>query len=107
MMTSNTYFKVAQWKQLDLECLNPFCWGWKKTESSMEPTKTDLDPAPEWLLKVIRCNCKSTSLRQCSSKSCSCQRNGLHCVDACGDCHGEGCGNSEPPPVDSDDENEQ
>jgi len=77
----------------------------------IEPIKTDLKAAPEWLLKVIRCNCKSTSSKQCMTKVCSCQQNGLKCVHACGDCHGEGCGTSEEPPLlltDSEDnENEQ
>ena len=65
-----------------------------------------MEAAPEWLLKVVRCNCKTTSQKQCSTKICSCRRNGLHCVPACGQCHGEGCGNAPEPPPDSDDENE-
>ena len=27
---------------------------------------------------------------------CSCRKNALHCVAACGDCHGDSCQNAEP-----------
>lgn len=92
---------------MNLRCLNPTEWGWRVVENSMEPIKTDLEAAPEWLLKVIRCNCKTTSRRPCSSQLCSCRRNGLSCVAACGGCHGESCENAEAPPPDTDDEIEE
>ena len=44
--------------------------------------------APDDLLQVIRCNCKLTSRNPCGSNLCSCRRNGLKCVPACGDCRG-------------------
>ncbi len=82
-------------------------WGCKRSQTSIEPIKADLKAAPEWLLKVISCNCKSTSRKQYMTKACSCQQKGLQCVAAWGDCHGEGCGNSELPQSVTDDENEQ
>eukprot|EP00795_Rhopilema_esculentum_P008019 gene8019-13929_t len=57
----------------------------------MTPIKTDLDPAPEWLLQVVRCRCKTNTKHPCGTLSCSCQKNGLTCVTACGSCHGEDC----------------
>ena len=35
----------------------PVAWGWKISESGLTPIQTDLLPAPEDLLKVIRCGC--------------------------------------------------
>ena len=29
-------------------------WGWKDENGNMTPIKTDAEPAPEWLLKVVR-----------------------------------------------------
>ena len=89
------FIKVAQCKHLDLRCLAPTEWGWGVQNDLMEPIKADLEPAPEWLLNVIRCNCKQTTRKPCGSRLCSCRKNGLHCVPACGGCHGEGCKNAE------------
>ena len=43
-------------------------------------------PAPDDLLKVIRCKCKSTSCNQCGTNLCSCRKNELSCVSACEEC---------------------
>ena len=56
----------------------------------LEPRQTDLPPAPEDLLKVIRCNCK----KDCSSMRCTCRKHGLECSMACGHCKGLSCSNS-------------
>ena len=55
---------------------------------------TDLEAAPENLLKFVRCKCKLTSRNPCGTNLCSCHKNGLKCVAACGDCRGEGCNNA-------------
>ena len=48
---------------------------------------TDEAPAPDELLKVIRCKCQTTSKHPCGvSTKCSCRLNGLNCVAACGNC---------------------
>lgn len=54
------------------------------------PVKSSLPPAPERLLKVIRCGCKTN----CDTKRCTCRRNGLQCTVACSDCKGISCSNS-------------
>ena len=46
-----------------------------------------IEPAPQELLKMIRCNCTT----DCSSARCSCQKHGLPCTQACGQCRGSGC----------------
>ncbi|XP_076444211.1 uncharacterized protein LOC143282453 [Babylonia areolata] len=70
--------------------LAPEFWGWHLSSGQLEPRQTDLPPAPEDLLKVIRCNCKT----DCSSKRCTCRKHGLGCSVACGRCKGLGCSNS-------------
>ena len=59
------------------------------------PIMTDLNAAPERLLKFVRCKCRLTSKNPCESNACSGRKNGLKCVTACGDCQGENCKNSE------------
>ena len=50
-------------------------------------------PAPDELLKVMRCNCQATSKNLCSERQCSCRSNRLKCVAACGGCPGTECQN--------------
>ena len=59
------------------------------------PIMTDLDPAPDNMLKFIQCKYKVSSRNPCGTNVCSCHKNGLKCVPACGDCRGETCNNSE------------
>ena len=55
---------------------------------------TDLEPVPKELLNFVHCNCKRTFRNTCATNLCSCRKNGLTCVAACGDCWGESCNNS-------------
>ena len=87
------YLQIQQWKTP--ECaMYPLDWDWKVENGRMTPITTDKEIAPEELLLVIRCNCKLSSRNPCGSNQCSCQRNGIQCVPACGDCRGMGCNNS-------------
>ena len=47
----------------------------------------------EMLLYYYYYSCKTSSRNQCGTSSCSCRKNGLACVTACGGCHGVGCNN--------------
>ena len=87
--------QVAQWKHLDLNCVNVLEWGWKMGEEIIEPIKTDEEPAPEEMIAYVRCKCDPTLQKTCNSRSCSCFKYGLKCVDACKKCHGVSCNNSE------------
>ena len=49
-------------------------------------------PRLDSILKVNRCKCKTVTDAACA-KRCSCQKNKLFCVIACGQCQGEGCSN--------------
>ncbi|XP_047144452.1 uncharacterized protein LOC124817998 [Hydra vulgaris] len=73
--------------------LKPTEWGWKSTDGHLEPIPTDKEIAPPNLLKVIRCNCRSSSKNQCQTKTCICRKNGMKCMAACGGCHGMECSN--------------
>ena len=85
--------QVCQWKYLDQHIILADEWGWSFRNGTMVPIKTDIDPAPEWLLNFVRCKCKNTSKNPCSTRTCSCRKNGLSCVQTCSGCHGESCNN--------------
>ena len=80
------HLQVAQWKHLDLTCLNPLDWGQTLQNNYVAPVKTDLLAAPDWLLQVVRCKCKTTTKPACSTLIYSCRKNGFTCVAACGNC---------------------
>ena len=50
-----------------------------------------LEPAPEYLLNTIFCNCKSG----CGSR-CGCRKAGLQCSLVYGQCNGQACVNAQP-----------
>jgi len=87
--------QIVDWKSLSTQQLNPTNWGWQVQSGTLVPITTDQKPAPDDLLKVIRCSCKTTSQNTCGTNLCSCRRNGLFCVSACSNCHGTDCNNVE------------
>ena len=89
------HLQVIEWKTLMNVQLDPIDWGWRLSNGSYEPIMTDLNPAPDNILRFIRCNCKSLKKSPCSTNVCSCRKQGLVCVSACGDCHGVNCQNCE------------
>ncbi|KAK6191116.1 hypothetical protein SNE40_002860 [Patella caerulea] len=77
------YLQVQTW--MSNTCtLSPDQWGWKSVQGKLVPVLTDLPPAPQELLDIVRCNCKSG----CNTARCTCLKNGLECSMACGDCKG-------------------
>ncbi len=58
--------------------------GWYEKGGKYMPVLTDKEAAPKELLEVLCCNCKMG----CSTKHCSCRRNGLDCSTGCGQCRG-------------------
>ena len=97
------YLQVSQWRNLDVACINATEWGWKIENNKFLQISTDQQPAPEEILKIIRCSCKSSSKNQCGTNVCTCRKNGLPCVSACGDCHSNECLNAETVVVYNDD----
>jgi len=91
------HLQVILWKRLTHQDLDfdPEQWGWKLDGTQLSPIMTDLAAGPESLLKFVRCKCKLSSRNPCGTNICSCRKNGLRCVTACGDCRGVNCNNAE------------
>ena len=53
--------------------LNPNEWGYELKGGHLRALRMVNPAAPEYLLKVIRCNCKTT----CSTLSCTCMKHGI------------------------------
>ena len=83
------FLQTCQWKSLDCDLL-PELWGWTKGDAGLSPTMKDKPPAPEDLLKIVRCNC----LTNYQSARCSCIKHGMKCFAGCGHCHGSACSNA-------------
>ena len=83
------FLQVGQWKIPDCD-LDPESWGWINSDTGFHPVLTDLPPAPDNLLRMIRCNCSG----DCSRAWCSCKKHGTKCTLACGQCRGSACTNS-------------
>ena len=83
------YYQVQEWRGKSGHLI-PEEWGWEIVEGKLIPKKTDRPPAPEKLLRLFRCNCKT----DCDTRKCTCKRNGLECTPACGQCRGSSCSNS-------------
>ena len=83
------YHQVQAWCGNDLP---PEEWGWKTFLSGLYPVKMSRLSAPDRLLKIMRCNCGGN----CSTRTCTCRKNGFHCTPACGQCKGITCSNGIP-----------
>jgi hypothetical protein len=79
------FHQVQAWRGIQLP---PTDWGWKVVENNVIPVTSMKAAAPERLLRLIACNCKSGCER-----SCECKRAGLQCNAMCGYCTGHGCSN--------------
>ena len=78
------FHQVQQWIG---NYLDPEQWGWKLTENGLVPITTLKPPAPERLLQLISCKCKT----DCQGR-CGCRRAGLFCTKLCQQCEGS-CSN--------------
>ncbi|KAK3878633.1 hypothetical protein Pcinc_016764 [Petrolisthes cinctipes] len=75
------YHQVQEWMG---NSLPPEEWGWRIQDGHFIPIHSDQDPAPQFLLELVRCKCKSG----CSTMRCPCRRQGLDCTLACLECRG-------------------
>lgn len=87
--SARVYFQIHEWID-EQDGLDPEEWGWVRVQDRLEPRMMDLPAAPEDLLKVVRCGCKT----DCNSRRCTCKKHGLECSVACGECRGVACSNS-------------
>ncbi|XP_065915240.1 uncharacterized protein [Dysidea avara] len=92
------YLQIQEWKGCGRE-FQPLEWGWKKCDGTLMPLFTDLPPAPDDLLKIIRCNCHT----DCSTMRCTCKKYNVKCSPACGNCKGTACTNVDGVILEDDD----
>jgi hypothetical protein len=65
-----TFYQVIEWTKRDEDLqLDPLDWGWTMSNGKLVPVKTCLPAAPDELINVIRCKCKSN----CDNRRCSCR----------------------------------
>lgn len=89
------YCQVNEWKGNVIE---PTEWGWELQEGKLVAITSTKQPAPQELLKILRCGCK----RDCTSKNCTCRTYNMKCTYACTECHGTSCANAQQIDMDSD-----
>ena len=88
------HFQAMMWRDVNVDprTLNPEEFGWKKDENNKSLSPTHLPdnskPAPDYILEMIRCGCKSEP--PCNSRRCSCKDKGLACTMFCA-CFRIGC----------------
>ena len=70
--------------------MDPCDWGWQVIAGKLLPVMSDLKAAPQSLLKIIRCSCKSDF----KMIKCTCRKLGLTCSIVCGGCIGINCTNA-------------
>ena len=82
------YHQIMKWMGIKT---TPEEWGWYSFDNILYPKIMDKKCAPDSLLKIIHCNCKS----DCTTKRCSCRKNGLRCTYVCRPCQTDGCCNAD------------
>ena len=85
-------YQTFIWKSaLDLSASvgDPVGHGWKKDGEAITPTLMTIECAPKSLLVVVSCGCVKSECRG----RCSCQKEGLACIDSCGCGAGDNCKN--------------
>ena len=91
------FLQIQQWLGSKLD---PTDWGWVLRDDKLYPITTNFPPAPQSILKGVKCSCTGT----CFSARCSCRKNGIECSTACKNCKGHSCFNSSSYDVNLDDE---
>ena len=81
------YYQVQVW--LGNKNLDPKDWGWELIDGNLFPRKMDTPPAPQALMKIIKCGCKL----HCDTNQCTCKKNRLFCTDLCDNCTSGNCTN--------------
>lgn len=91
------YHQVQKWQGNELP---PELWGWKRVQTNLAPITTLEPVAPENLLNLVFCKCKTG----CGAM-CGCRKAGINCTTVCNNCHGN-CLNSTSTVVDEVNEDE-
>lgn len=75
------YHQVQLWMGNQL---SPESWGWKQENNRLIPVTTEDLFAPDEILNLIFCKCKTG----CGPR-CGCRKAALRCTNICHSCHGE------------------
>ena len=98
------YLQWSDWMLLTTSSLDPTKYGWSRSSGSFEPIGFIGDVAPASVLNFTTCNCRTDRAEPaCRNHMCSCKRLGLHCLPACGNCHGLDCNNAQSQSLPDDD----
>ena len=73
------YHQNPEWLGVEMSSMD---WGCKVSAGNLLPIMTDLQPAPQKFLEVVRCGCKSV----CDTMRFSCGKHGITCTIACSEC---------------------
>ena len=83
------YLQTRDWLLLKTPSLDVLEYGWKLGKQGYAPVPSTDPIAPDYLLKLVSCNCTG----DCDTLRCSCKKQGVKCISACGNCHGNFCHN--------------
>ena len=81
--TSRAFYMALVWKLSKAPCSkipSPTDYCWESVEGHLKPVFCVHTPAPEALLELRICNCKTG----CNRQSCGCKKNHLVCTELCG-----------------------
>jgi hypothetical protein len=85
------YLQLQDWLLLETMSREPTNYGFvNDLINGYQPTTTKRDWAPKHIRDLTRCNCKTG----CDNRRCSCVRNNVPCISACGHCNGVTCKNT-------------
>jgi hypothetical protein len=87
------YLQTRDWLMLQSPSLDVLEYGWQLTEQGYAPVPSTDPIAPDYLLTFASCNCAG----DCSTLRCCCKKQGVMCISACGNCHGNSCQNINQP----------
>lgn len=90
------YYAVQEWLG-NVGDIEPTEWGWELQGGMLSPILTDRPVAPEAVLLIVSCGCKTTC-----GKRCKCRKAGLYCTPMCSSCIGQTCSNACEPDEDVD-----
>jgi hypothetical protein len=86
------YLQCQYWLNKIIREMDPTAWGWTIRKENLFPIEMSQKPAPDFLLEIINCNCKS----DCDTNRCGCRKTGLNCSGGCRECRGIDCSNARP-----------
>ena len=101
-LQSRVWFQATIMQQQ--QPFEPLNFGYyKNTDGQILPVTTKVLPAPQAVIELVRCRCKT----DCSTLRCSCRKNNLPCTELCSGCPNDEDSNIGNDTDSDDDDNEQ